>query len=80
MRTEVELKEWNFKIPGIGFEKRVCLPYTWNTEERMEVQLYRGQAEYTSDLQRNPPPSSERHASEGQSRGKGIQHRERGTF
>ena len=32
MKCITELKDWDFKIPELGFEKRVTLPYTWNVE------------------------------------------------
>lgn len=51
MKRTMELKEWNFQIPEFGFEKRVSLPYTWNVEDEMQIQLYRGQAEYTTEVE-----------------------------
>ena len=40
MKCITELKDWDFKIPELGFEKRVTLPYTWNVENERPVQLY----------------------------------------
>ena len=51
MKCITELKDWDFKIPELGFEKRVTLPYTWNVENERPVQLYRGPAEYTTEIE-----------------------------
>lgn len=48
MRQTIELKNWNFKINSLHFEKAVTLPHTWNVDENMQVQLYRGKAEYST--------------------------------
>ena len=37
MKCITELKDWDFKIPELGFEKRVTLPYTWNVENERPV-------------------------------------------
>lgn len=50
MKCITELKDWDFKIPELGFEKRVTLPYTWNVENERPVQLYRGPEEYKQKL------------------------------
>nr|WP_314462954.1 glycoside hydrolase family 2 TIM barrel-domain containing protein [uncultured Clostridium sp.] len=46
MKKIIELDHWKFKIAGLNFEKEVVLPHTWNVDENMDVQLYRGKAEY----------------------------------
>lgn len=46
MKKVVDLKNWNFIIESLGFEKAVTLPHTWNVDDNKEVQLYRGLAEY----------------------------------
>lgn len=37
MKCITELKDWDFKILELGFEKRVTLPYTWNVENERSV-------------------------------------------
>lgn len=56
MKCITELKDWDFKIPELGFEKRVTLPYTWNVENERPVQLYRGSAEYTTEIELDEMP------------------------
>ena len=56
MKCITELKDWDFKIPELGFEKRVTLPYTWNVENERPVQLYRGPAEYTTEIELDEMP------------------------
>lgn len=46
MKQIIDLRNWNFKIESLGFEKAVTLPHTWNVDDNREVQLYRGRAEY----------------------------------
>lgn len=48
MKQIMELNNWNFKIPGLGFETKVTLPHTWNVDDNSRVQLYRGEAEYST--------------------------------
>lgn len=45
-----DLKKWNFKIEGLGIEKEITLPHTWNVDDNIEVQLYRGMAEYKTSV------------------------------
>lgn len=56
MKCITELKDWDFKIPELGFEKRVTLPYTWNVENERPVQLYRGPAEYITEIELDEMP------------------------
>lgn len=56
MKCITELKDWDFQIPELGFEKRVTLPYTWNVENERPVQLYRGPAEYTTEIELDEMP------------------------
>lgn len=46
MRQNIPLIHWNFTIDSLAFSKQVTVPYTWNVEEKQEVQLYRGPAVY----------------------------------
>lgn len=48
MKKIIDLRNWNFKIKSLDFEKAVTLPHTWNVDENTEVQLYRGRAEYNT--------------------------------
>lgn len=48
MKQIMELHQWNFRIKSLAFETEVTLPHTWNTADRTEVQLYRGEAEYNT--------------------------------
>lgn len=50
MKKVFDLKNWHFKIDSLGFEKDVTLPHTWNTDENEKVQLYRGKAEYRTEI------------------------------
>ena len=50
MKKSIELKNWNFKIDNLNFEKAVTLPHTWNVDDNRDVQLYRGTAEYTTNI------------------------------
>lgn len=50
MKQVIDLKKWDFKIESLGFEKAVTLPHTWNVDENMQVQLYRGEAEYETTV------------------------------
>ena len=48
MKKVFDLKEWTFKVDGLGIEKTVTLPHTWNVDDNLPLQLYRGNAEYTT--------------------------------
>ena len=50
MKQLIDLKQWKFKIESLGFEKSVTLPHTWNVDDNMQVQLYRGIAEYQTEV------------------------------
>ena len=50
MRKTIDLKKWHFKIERLHFEKDVMLPHTWNVDEQQEVQIYRGTAEYKTEI------------------------------
>lgn len=50
MKKTINLKNWNFKIDRLHFEKSVTLPHTWNVDEKKAVQLYRGEAEYCTTV------------------------------
>ena len=51
MKQTTDLKNWTFKIASLNFEKPVTLPHTWNVDDDKAVQLYRGAAEYSSDVE-----------------------------
>lgn len=51
MKQTIDLKNWAFKIASLNFEKPVTLPHTWNVDDDKAVQLYRGAAEYSSDVE-----------------------------
>lgn len=51
MKQIIDLKNWTFKIASLNFEKPVTLPHTWNVDDDKTVQLYRGAAEYSSDVE-----------------------------
>lgn len=51
MKKITDLKKWKFRIESIGFEKEIELPHTWNVDEEMQVQLYRGEAEYSTETE-----------------------------
>lgn len=46
MDQKIELRDWEFCIKSLDFTKQISLPHTWNVDENMAVQLYRGAAEY----------------------------------
>lgn len=50
MKKVIDLKNWDFKIEHLNFEKQVTLPHTWNVDDNMQVQLYRGAAEYQTTV------------------------------
>lgn len=50
MKQIIDLKNWTFKIDSLDFEKPVTLPHTWNVDDDMQVQLYRGMAEYNTTV------------------------------
>lgn len=50
MKKIIELKEWNFKIDELNFEKTVTLPHIWNVDDNKEVQLYSGKAQYSTEI------------------------------
>lgn len=50
MKQIIDLKNWNFKINSLHFEKQVTLPHTWNVDDNMQVQLYRGRSEYSTEV------------------------------
>lgn len=51
MKQIINLENWNFKIESLNFEKQVTLPHTWNVDDNMQVQLYRGKAEYSTQVE-----------------------------
>lgn len=51
MKQVTDLKIWNFRIDSLNFEKQVILPHTWNVDDNMQVQLYRGKAEYSTEVE-----------------------------
>lgn len=50
MKKVIDLKNWKFSIESLGFEKDVTLPHTWNVDDYMDVQLYRGIVEYKTSI------------------------------
>lgn len=55
---KLDLQTWRFSIESLHFNKEVTLPHTWNVDDCMEVQLYRGEAEYETTLQLNTLPEA----------------------
>lgn len=50
MKKAIDLKHWKFKIESLNFEKDIILPHTWNVDDNMQVQLYRGKAQYSTSV------------------------------
>lgn len=51
MKKAIDLKHWKFKIESLDFEKDITLPHTWNVDDNMDVQLYRGIGEYITNVE-----------------------------
>lgn len=51
MKQIINLENWNFKIDSLNFEKQVALPHTWNVDDNVQVQLYRGKAKYSTQVE-----------------------------
>lgn len=50
MKKILDLKNWRFKIDTLKFEKDITLPHTWNVDDDREIQLYRGNATYETQV------------------------------
>lgn len=50
MKKIIDIKNWNFKISSLKYEKAVTLPHTWNVDSNTDVQAYRGIAEYETAI------------------------------
>lgn len=55
MKKRIDLKNWHFKIKSLDFETQVTLPHTWNVDDNKAVQLYRGEAEYSTVVDLEAP-------------------------
>lgn len=42
MKQITALKNWDFTIDNIKYSKKVTLPHTWNVDDNLSVQNYRG--------------------------------------
>lgn len=55
MKQITALKNWDFTIDNIKYSKKVTLSHTWNVDDNLSVQNYRGEAKYDTAVQIENP-------------------------